>query len=163
METRIALLAKWFAIFAGLWCTALCADELLPSSAVHEFVDTTFEVRTEEGTTLFLDYYLISSSGRKMDIPIENFKSISKGDDLTLYITPIFKQLKAFACLQQRTGDTVRIGNPDVPREIPLIVGLAAIVFAVLSAFVVKRFELKVALAFFAIVVTAVRWWFIGV
>jgi hypothetical protein len=163
METKIKRLSELLAIFAGIFCIILSADELLPVKQEDETVVRTYEERSEEGKSLYIEYFILTNKNRIMQVPIETYSVIDSNDALRLYITPWLHQLKAFESISDRDPAPLHFGDPNTPRDIPFITGIFAIVFAFFSAFVIKRFELKVALAFFALIITAVRWWFIGV
>jgi hypothetical protein len=163
METKIRLLSTLLAIGAGLLCLTLAIDEILPTQQVVEKVSRKYEDRVKEGTSLYIDYFVESGANRIMEVPVEIYVAITAGDELELHITPVFKQVKAFENTSANDGAKTKKGNPDVPRDVPLGASLVALLLAVFSAFVIRRFDLKIALAFLALVTTAVRWWFIGI
>jgi len=150
------------AFAAAAFCLLLTVDELLPTREVGETVLRRYENRTTEGTSLYIDYHIETNQLRDIEVPIEIYAAIQSGDYLSLYLTPVFNQLKSFESTSKSNRDITRKGNPDLPRELPFIAGIVAMILGLVSVFVIKRFELKVALAFLTIVTTAVRWWFIG-
>lgn len=163
MEQKIRLFANYLSVAAGIFCLFLIVDELLPTYDVQEVVEKRFEIKTKEGNSTFSEYYVTSNSGRKIEIPLEFYMFIQPKDKMNLFFTPMFRQLKAFDCTSIETWEVTSHGDPAVPREIPLYSSIAAVMFAFLSFYVAKRFELKVTFAFFSLIITAVRWWFIGV
>ncbi len=162
MEFRISQFAKWFAIFMALWFAALVVDEFLPTSPRITTLHEKHIVETEFSDRIQKDFWIKTNDGFDFEVQKIVFDSIQMTDKITLHFSPVFSQFRAYSVAFSKSNLSLNFGDPREIRGPHLITGLAAVMLFSISAFVAKKFELKIALFFFASLTAAVRWWILG-
>lgn len=162
MEFRISQFAKWFATFMAIWFAVLVVDEFLPTSKRFTFLKEKYVVETEFSDRIQKDYWIKTNEGFDFEVQKMVFDSIQMPDKITVYFSPVFSQFRAYGVVFSQSNLSLKFGDPQELRGPHLITGLAAVLLFSISAFVAKKFELKIALFFFASLTAAVRWWILG-
>lgn len=163
MEYRISQFARWFSLFLTAWFAILMADEFLPLKTIPSEITGKYFERTEHTDRLNIEYFVQLNEQENYRVNRFVYDLAENGDRAEIYKTPIFKQVRGVDIHTKINFRTFSFGEPHRARLSHTLATFLVIVLGASAAFFFERFEYRLTAFFFASIIAAIRWWFLGV
>lgn len=153
-ESKLYRLAAVIAIAALVLFAVSIIEELIPAELLRDRIDAVHQYSTSAQSSNGPEFSFQTSLGFEADVPATESVKLQQGDSVLLALTPWTSRLKAWKYLNESRKE---FGNmrPEI-----IAYAIIAIALAILLL-LVRRFEIRLACAFFLITMIAVQYWYL--